>query len=91
MITLNITEGAKAKLLGYLRDSSLNAPLTAIVRIAGYDDAHAQWSIGFYEQHQVPNEWNVQVAGIDINIDPYWQPLLDGKTIDYIDNTFKVV
>lgn len=68
MISLHITRVAKEQLLAYLKNSGLISPLTAIVREAGTDDAHAQWDIGFYERGKVPEEWNVIASGIEINI-----------------------
>lgn len=94
MIKITVTDQAKAKLADYIKiameSDRYRSLLPAVLRVAGTDDAHAEWDIGFYERGKVPEEWNIIASGIEINIDPYWQPLLDGKTIDYIDNKFKI-
>ncbi len=90
-MNLQITSRARSKLQEYLDNSALSAPLAAIVRIAEPEGMlEPKWEVGFYEAGKVPSEWNILVADINVNVDPYWHHWLNGKTIDYEEDKFTI-
>lgn len=90
MMDLQLTDRARSALCSYIDRSGLKSACAAIVRVAKPKGSDPEWELVLYEKERLPQEWNVAVSGININIDPYWHAMLMGKTIDYIDDSFRI-
>jgi Fe-S cluster assembly iron-binding protein IscA len=91
MMTLTITELARAKLTSYLDTSGLADPVSAILWASDLGGKNAKWIIGFYERTRIVSEWIIVCDGLEFYVDPVDHLKLDGKTLDYRDGSFCII
>lgn len=91
MMEMQITDRARSALFSYVERSGLKSARAAIVRVSRQKMSDSEWELAFYEKERLPEEWDVVVSGINISIDPYWHSMLTGKTIDFVDEIFRIV
>jgi Fe-S cluster assembly iron-binding protein IscA len=94
MMKFTVTPTAKAKLTSMIKTSEASHHYESLVPaiLWGSDTGSENfaWMIGFYEKKRIVADWLISLDGVEFYVDPIDLPKLDGKTLDYISDTFKV-
>lgn len=90
MKNFTFTDRAKKKIADQLTASGLSTPILGVVW-TGLNYEKGEWIVGYYEKNQVSREGIALVGGVEIFTDPFDHSKLEGKTLDYVDNKFKVI
>lgn len=88
-----LTDRAKTKIVSHLKKSELVDPVAAILWASDLGGVNSGWTVGFYERAQIrmATEWIVVCDNIEFFIDPSDRPKIDGKTLDYVDEKFRII
>jgi Fe-S cluster assembly iron-binding protein IscA len=95
MINFKVTQAAKEMLTTMIRrgesEHGYKTLIPAILWMGNAEGKNFEWGIGYYERSRIASDWIITLDGVAFYLDPVDLSKLDGHTLDYINNKFKIM